>query len=144
AVDGDGREGLARVVDVRAGEVGEGLGEGGDEGAGAAAQVRLVEDVDGGAVLGGDVAHVDAAHLEAAVGGAGDRGRPRGAGVRGGRLGRRRRGAHMRSGAETPRRRRPLAMTWPVASLSHSRVRWTSSTGSSPRGETRLWSYQRW
>ena len=44
------------------------------------------------------------------------------------------------SGAETPRRSSPLAKTWRVASLSHSRVRWRSVISSSAvMGRTRLW-----
>src|SRR5690606_39563538 len=70
--------------------------------------------------------------------------RPRAAPVPRGGLGGRRRGAHIRSGALTPSRSRPVASTWVVASLSHSRVRCASSTGCSPRGVTRHWSYHLW
>ncbi len=51
---------------------------------------------------------------------------------------------YIRSGADTPIRFRPLRSTCPVASLSQSRVRCTSSTGASPSGITRQLSYQRW
>src|SRR5690606_12958422 len=52
---------------------------------------------------------------------------------------------YIRSGAETPRSPRPLARTWPVASLSHSRVRCRSVTGSSAlTGRTRQVSYHLW
>ena len=44
---------------------------------------------------------------------------------------------HIRSGAETPSRPNPLAITVRVASLSQSRARWVSVTASSPRGVTR-------
>ena len=52
--------------------------------------------------------------------------------------------AHIRSGALTPSRPRPLARTWRVASFSHRRVRCTSPTTSSPNGATRRWSYHLW
>src|SRR5690606_22593182 len=141
---GDRGEGLARVVDVGAGEVGERVTERGDEGTGAGPQVGLVQDVDRGAVLGGDVTHVPAPDGETAVGGPAHGTRPRAAPVPRGGLGGRRRGAHVRSGALTPSRSRPVASTWVVASLSHSRVRCASSTGCSPRGVTRHWSYHLW
>src|SRR5690606_23756368 len=51
---------------------------------------------------------------------------------------------YIRSGALTPRRPSPERSTCATASLSHSRVRWRSVTGSPASGVTRHASYQRW
>src|SRR5690606_38272850 len=136
ARDGDREEGLSRVVDVHAGAD---RSEGGLEGLpvvpGPRAQVALVEDEGGSAVLCRELTDADAGEGHLAVVVAHRSGGPRRAegGAR-----------HMRSGAVTPRSSRPLASTWRVASLSHSRVRWVSETSSSPKGVTRRWSYHLW
>src|SRR5690606_13869901 len=152
--DGDGQERLAGVVDVCPGQAALGRERGRErlgEGAGASAQVVLVQDVRGRSVLGRDLTQVRAGDGEGTVPGAAHPGGPHatrctvrfrrghdaGGAVRGtGRAG------HIRSGALTPSSARPLRSTWVVASLSHSRAVCTGSTGSSPRGVTRHCWYQ--
>ena len=126
------------------------------EGAGPGPEVGLVEDVRRGAVLGDQVGQRDAADARArrrpcaavvdhrcgtsALGSvgwrsqAGPRRAPgRRAPSRPVRVGT----THIRSGAETPSRPRPLASTVRVAATSTSRARCRSAGSSSPSGSTR-------
>jgi len=131
----DAGEGLGGVVHVRAREAT--LRDEVDAGglrplADASGQVGEVEDERRGSPLRREVGEPDAAEVR---------------GLRAAWRDERRRpgtGHHMRSGAETPSRSRPFAMTRLVASFSQRRVRWASSTGSSPRGVTRQLSYHLW
>ena len=131
---GGAQERLARVVHVDRGAHGA---ERGREGLPVAArpgpEVRLVEHVGGRAVLGGQRAQVHPADAHGAVGPDAGARRPD-LPVE----------AHIRSGAPTPSRPRPLASTCRVASLSHRRVRCTSPSASSPSGVTRHCTYQAW
>src|SRR5690606_17012668 len=113
--------------------------EGLAEGPGPGPQVGLVHQVGGGAVLGRERVDPQPAHVDDAAHAArrGGPGRARHRGAAGGRR-------HILSGADTPSRSSPLARTWRVASFSHSRVRCTSETSSSPKGVTRRWSYHLW
>ncbi len=143
------QERLAGVVDVR-------VREGRAELAAALAQVVLVQHVRRGAVLGGQVADVQARDGQRAGRAARHVARPqlRHQGVdvdRGTQPGRPPAAdlavqrscldapacSYIRSGADTPSRRRPLAMTTRVASLSQSRARWVSVIFSSPCGAIR-------
>ena len=136
------QERLARVVDgARRAVLGERRGELVAERRGAAAHVVLVHHIEGRAVLGREGVDVASPDPELAVGA-----RARPCATTGPRTPRLRLAAHryILSGAPTPSNPRPLARTWRVASLSHRRVRWRSVTGSSPRGVTRVRSYQPW
>ena len=143
------QERLARVVHVgAAAQVGEGGVERRREVAGPGPEVRLVDHVGGGAVLGRDGDHVDVRDLEpAAAAAAPDRARPQRRDQLvdvGGRAQPRRaevalgvqrtglvRAHYICSGADTPSRSRPRASTVRVASLTHSRVRCRSVISSS-------------
>ena len=87
------------------------------------ADVGLVVDEQRGAVAFGQVGHVAAADRQPAV--VVDRGGVGQQVERQRRVGRR---AHMRSGADTPRRPRPTRSPTPAASASHQRA-WRSSSG---------------
>jgi hypothetical protein len=138
---------LAGVEDV-------GVAERLDEVPAAGAEVRLVQQVHGGTEAGGELGHRQAADGEHPGGvparGARPQRRQQRVDVLGGAqpggaavtdLGVQRAGlvrAHyMRSGAETPSRPSPPAMTVRAASLSHSRARISSFSGSSPTGVIR-------
>ncbi|TWH01886.1 hypothetical protein L615_001500000590 [Nocardioides sp. J9] len=143
AGDRGAEEGLAGVVDVVAAErVAEGLRPG--------AELALVEDERRGVHVGHQVRHRDAADVQHAVVVLARRRRPqrghqrvdvlglaqphrRGAGEAAGRDV----PAHIRSGAETPSRSRPLAITVRVATVSTRRASLTGWTGSSPCGSIR-------
>ncbi len=106
-------------------------------------------------MLGDQVAQVDAADLEGAVVGLAGRrgpqqrdqvvdvlggtqpGRPAGEPVAVRPAGLVRASHYIRSGAETPSSRRPLANTVRVASTSSSRAAWIGAGSSSPMGSTR-------
>ncbi len=139
------QEGLARVVHgARRAVLAERGRELVAELGGPPAHVRLVHDVQGRAVLGRERGYVAPADLELTALGSRDRPGPHVRDRK--RRGRRRVGGHryILSGAPTPSNPSPVARTWRVASLSHRRVRWTSPTGSSPWGVTRVRSYQAW
>ena len=136
-------EGLARVVDVA-------VGEAVAEGAGAGAEVLLVQDVRRRPVLGDQVGQPDPADLERAVDLARRPDHSSGTSALGSSGSRSHAGprtetaacaqpascartvAHIRSGADTPSSSRPFSKTMRVASTSTSRARCRSVTPRHP------------
>ncbi len=129
--DRGAQERLARVVDVAVGSPFR--PERVAPRPAAAAEVVLVQDVRGGAELRREVADVDAPEAQDAVLAAGRGDRPDG-GLQ--VAAQPQHGGHIRSGAETPSRRRPFSRTVRVARHSSSRGARSSDAGSSPFGST--------
>ena len=93
---------------------------------GTCTDIDLIDDEQWRSEFGCEVAHVATSDAQGTVCSA--FGRPRPDVVDHG---------YIRSGADTPHRSRPFAITCRVAPQSHNRATCTGSNGSSPRGSTR-------